>query len=148
MLISSAIFRAMSRCLPALCLAILPFATLAADDAPKVIALGLAAHQVTAEEAEKGGLPSPHFNTPAVAYALAGNLQKGDSVEIALKLGGEVLLHNIATLDKDEPSFLLQAGKTGVPAGGWPEGNYTAEVKITRDGKVLLDQSSKPQPFD
>jgi hypothetical protein len=28
--------------------------------------------------------------------------------------------------------------------GGWPEGSYHAKVTITRDGKTLVEQSSKP----
>jgi hypothetical protein len=28
--------------------------------------------------------------------------------------------------------------------GGWPEGSYHAKVTITRDGKPLVEQSSKP----
>jgi hypothetical protein len=39
-------------------------------------------------------------------------------------------------------------GKSGVPAGGWPEGSYSAEVKITRDGKTLLEETSKPTVFE
>ena len=45
------------------------------------------------------------------------------------------LLTNSETLAEDKAKFLLQAGKRGVPAGGWPEGTYHAAVKITRDGK-------------
>jgi hypothetical protein len=43
---------------------------------------------------------------------------------------------------------LLQAGKRGVPAGGWPEGTYSARLKVTRDGKTLIEQSSKPVAFE
>ena len=51
-----------------------------AEDA-KVLALGLADHAATQEELEKGeALPAPKFNTPAVAYVLAGDLKKGDIV--------------------------------------------------------------------
>ena len=42
----------------------------------------------------------------------------------------------------------MQAGKRGVPAGGWPEGNYSAKVTITRNGKTLIEQSSKPVAFE
>ncbi len=44
----------------------------------KVLALGLADHEVTQEELETGKTPpAPHFNTPAVAYVLAGQPQEG-----------------------------------------------------------------------
>jgi hypothetical protein len=114
-----------------------------------VLALGITDHKVTEEELRKGDkLPTPHFNTPAVAYVLATNLKKGDSVEIALKNGNAPLLHNIQELTEDQPSLLLQAGKTGVPAGGWPEGTYTAAFELKRDGKALISQSSEPVPID
>jgi len=58
------------------------------------------------------------------------------------------LIRNTETLAEDSQSFLLQAGKRGVPAGGWPEGSYHAALKVTRDGKMLIEQSSQPIPFD
>jgi hypothetical protein len=127
----------------------LPHSVRAESDEPKVVNLGLTDHKVTEEELRKGDkLPAPHFNTPAVAYVLAANLKKGDSVEIALKNGDTKLLHNTQELAEDQASLLLQAGKTGVPAGGWPEGTYTASIEIKRDGKSLISQSSEPQVFD
>jgi len=115
----------------------------------KVLALGLADHEVTQEELEKGeALPAPRFNTPGVAYALVANLKKGDVVEIALVNGDKPLLQNTETLAEDQARYLLQAGKRGVPAGGWPEGTYHAKLKITRDGKPLIEQSSTPIVFE
>jgi acetamidase/formamidase len=135
--------------LGALGVSILPQVARAGSGEVKVVALGLTDHKVTEEELAKGDkLPTPHFNTPAVAYVLATNLKKGDSVEITLKNGNAPLLHNIQQLTEDQASLLLQAGKTGVPAGGWPEGTYTASLEIKRDGKSLISQSSEPVPFD
>jgi hypothetical protein len=123
-------------------------ATAAAEDT-KVLALGIADHEATQEEIEKGeALKAPHFNTPAIAYVLAGDLKKGDTIEIALVNEDRSLLHNTQTLAEDQEKFLLQAGKRGVPAGGWPEGTYYAKVTITRDGKALLTRSSQPLSFD
>jgi hypothetical protein len=120
-----------------------------AEDA-KVLALGLADHE--AMEAELQGAappPVPRFNTPAIAYALLANLKKGDSVEVSLNNGDKPLLTNSATLEEDKATFLLEAGKRGVPAGGWPsEWKYSATVKVTRDGKVLIEQASAPIPFE
>ena len=119
-----------------------------AEDA-KVLALGLADHAVTQEEVEKGeALPAPKFNTPAVAYALAGDLKKGDIVEVELFNDDKSLMHNTETAGEDGAKILVQAGKRGVPAGGWPEGNYSAKVTITRNGKTLIEQSSKPVAFE
>ena len=115
----------------------------------KVLALGLTDHAPAESELEKGeALPAPHFNTPAVAYVLVSDLKKGDVVEVALVHEGKSLMHNTETLTEDRPSLMLLAGKQGVPAGGWPEGNYQAGVKIMRDGKPLIEDESKPIPFD
>jgi hypothetical protein len=115
----------------------------------KLVGLGIAVHEVTEAVLEKGeALPAPKFNTPAVAYVLAANLKKGDTVEIDLKNGDKSLLRNTETLAEDRARVLLQAGKRGVPAGGWPEGTYHAEAKITRDGKTLISKQSKPMIFE
>jgi hypothetical protein len=119
-----------------------------AEDA-RVLALGVTDHEVTkAELGEGAALPAPHFNSPALAYASVANLKKGDTVEIALFNGETPLLHNTETLAEDSPTFLLQAGKRGVPAGGWPEGSYHAALKVTRDGKTLIEQSNQSITFD
>jgi len=119
-----------------------------ADDA-KVLALGLADHEVTQEELDKGAPPVPRFNTPAIAYVSAANLKKSDTVEVTLSTNEKPLLANTETLAEDKATYLLQAGKRGVPAGGWPsEWSYLAKVNITRDGKVLIEQATTPIPFE
>ncbi len=124
-------------------------ATPALAEETKVLALGLADHEVTQEELAKGTPPVPRFNSPAIAYVSAANLQKGDSVEITLCNEEKPLLTNSETLTEDKASYLLQAGKRGVPAGGWPsEWKYFAKLKITRDGKPLIEQTTTPIPFE
>jgi hypothetical protein len=138
----------LTRVLFALVLTVGFTAAASAQDA-KVLALGVTDHEVTKEEAEKGAtLPVPRFNTPAIAYVLAADLKKGDTVEVALFNEDKSLLHNTQTLGENQAKLLLQAGKRGVPAGGWPEGTYSAKVTITRDGKTLIEQSSKPVAFE
>jgi len=111
----------------------------------KVLALGLSDHEVTQEELETGAaIPAPRFNTGGIAYALAADLKKGDAVEVALIKDGKPLHVNSETLAEDKARFLLQAGKRGVPAGGWPEGKYAAALKVTRDGTTLIKQASTP----
>jgi hypothetical protein len=123
-------------------------ATAAAEDT-KVLALGIADHEATTAELETGAaVPAPHFDTAAIAYGLVVGLKKGDTIEIALVNEDRSLLHNTQTLAEDQARFLLEAGKRGVPAGGWPEGSYHAKVTITRDGKTLVEQSSKPIVFE
>jgi hypothetical protein len=120
-----------------------------AEEQVKVIALGLADHAV--EEGEVAGgatLTAPRFDSGGVAHALVANLKKDDVVEVTLALDGVSLMHNTETLSEDKPRFLLQAGKTGVPAGGWPQGNYHAGVKVTRGGKAVLEEKSKAIPFE
>jgi hypothetical protein len=115
----------------------------------KVLSLGLADHEVSQGEIESGKMPpAPKFNTPGVAYALVAYAKKGDTVEITLMKDGEPVMHNVRELDADEDGVLVLAGKRGVPAGGWPEGDYQAALKITRDGKTLVDQTTDPVPFD
>lgn len=120
-----------------------------AEDA-KIVAFGIADHEVTQDELDKGAkFAAPHFNTPAVAYVLVANLKKGDVVEVALSNADRALLRNIQELTEDRPSFLLQAGKRGVPAGGWPQDwKYAASVKVTRDGNTLIEQKTEPIPFN
>jgi hypothetical protein len=115
----------------------------------KLVALGLTDHEATQEELGKDAeLPVPHFNTGGIAYVLVANVKKGDTVEITLNNGDTPLLRNTETLAEDKASFLLQAGKRGVPAGGWPEGTYHATVKIIRDGKPIIEETSKPMAFE
>jgi hypothetical protein len=115
----------------------------------KVVALGLANREVTVDDLAKGTPPVPKFNTPAIAYVLATDLKKGDTVELSLANGEGPLLTNSETLTEDKETYLLQAGKRAVPAGGWPqEWKFSATVKITRDGKTLIEQSTPPIPFE
>jgi hypothetical protein len=119
-----------------------------AEDA-KIVALGLSAREVTVDDLAKGAPPVPEFNTPAIAYVLASDLKKGDTVEISLANSEGPLLTNSEILAEDKETYLLQAGKRAVPAGGWPqEWKYSAQVKITRDGKTLIEQSTDPIPFE
>lgn len=115
----------------------------------KVLALGLTDHLAAEGDLAAGKtLPTPKFNTPGIAYVLLGDLKKGDTVEITLNNENQALMVNKETLSDDKATLLLQAGKQGVPAGGWPEGAYHAEVKVTRDGKTLIELKSAPTPFE
>jgi len=128
--------------------------TLAATSAARaqdtvVVALGIADHKVAEDELAKGDAPAtPKFNTPGVAYGWVAHPKKGDAIEVTLLKDGETLMTNIREVDSDESDVLLQAGKTGVPAGGWPAGQYTAKVKVTRGGETIAEQESEAIPFE
>jgi hypothetical protein len=128
---------------------VVAFASAGTAEEAKLRGLGITDHVVTEAELENGGaLPVPKFNTPAIAYAWISGLQKGDAIELHLNNEGRSLMENAETLSEDRPSVLLLAGKSGVPAGGWPEGAYSASVKVTREGKTLLEQTSTPAKFE
>ena len=125
------------------------FAAVGATQETTVVAVGVADHAVTQEELQSGAaLATPKFNTPGVAYGLVAHAKKGDAIEVALVKDGEPLMRNVRELETDEAGALVLAGKTGVPAGGWPEGMYAARVKIVRDGKTIAEQESDAVPFE
>jgi hypothetical protein len=114
-----------------------------------IVALGVADHKVAEDELANGETPAaPKFNTPGVAYAWIAHPKKGDTIEVTLVKDGKPLMANRSEVEADESDMLLQAGKTGVPAGGWPDGAYSASVKVTRDGKELLSQESEAVSFE
>jgi hypothetical protein len=128
---------------------VLGLAGAASAEEIKVQAVGVTDHVVTQEELEKGeALAKPKFDSPGIAHGMVVNAKKGDTIEVELLKNGHSLMHNTRTLDADEDHVLLQAGKRGVPAGGWPKGAYSAKVKVTRDGKELFAEESEAFTFD
>ena len=93
-------------------------------------------------------LPKPRFDSPGIAYGWVAHAKKGDHVEVHLKKDGESLMHNLRDVTEDDADVLLMAGKTGVPAGGWPKGQYTAKVTVTRGDKVVDEKETDPIPFE
>ena len=113
---------------------VVAFAVAASAEDAKIRGLGLTDHVVTEAELEKGdALPPPRFNSPGIAYVWASDLKKGDTVDITLNKDDQSLMRNTETLAEDKPNAILLVGKKGVPAGGWPEGSYSAEVKVSRE---------------
>jgi len=114
-----------------------------------VVALGLADHPVAEAELTAGAeLATPKLDTAGVAYVLVAHAKKGDKIEVHLTKDGKSLMHNARELEADEDGVLLQAGKTGVPAGGWPKGSYTAKVTVTRGGETIAEQETDGIPFE
>jgi hypothetical protein len=113
-----------------------------------VVALGLTDHKVTEEELTSGAdLAAPQLDTAGVAYVLVAHAKKGDKIELHLAKDGTSLMNNVRELEADEDGVLVLAGKTGVPAGGWPKGAYTAKVKLMRGDKVIAEQESEGVPI-
>ncbi|XSG81895.1 MAG: hypothetical protein ACPW61_12595 [Methyloligella sp. ZOD6] len=116
---------------------------------PEVVALGLTDHATSEAEVSKGdALATPGIDTGGVAYVLVDGLEDGDAVTVRLMNEGNSLMHNVATAEGGKARVFLQAGKTGVPAGGWPEGGYSAKVEVVRSGETVLEQSSEAMTFD
>ncbi|MFD0985941.1 hypothetical protein [Methyloligella solikamskensis] len=116
---------------------------------PEIVALGLTDHATSAAEAEKGeALAVPGQKSGGVAYVVVDGLDKGDEVTVRLMNEGKSLMHNVATAETAGGKVFLQAGKTGVPAGGWPEGDYTAKVEIKRGADMLVEKTSEAMKFE
>jgi hypothetical protein len=114
-----------------------------------VVSLGITDHKVDEKELLKRmALPKPRFNSAGVAYGWVAHVKKGDRVELHLRLDGKSLMHNVREVDEEDTDVLLMAGKTGVPAGGWPKGQYSATMTVTRGGDTVVEQESDPISFD
>ncbi len=114
-----------------------------------ILSLGLTDRKVDKTDLMKRMmLPKPRFDSPGIAYGWVAHAKKGDHVEVHLKKDGESLMHNLRDVTEDDADVLLMAGKTGVPAGGWPKGQYTAKVTVTRGDKVVAEKETDPIPFE
>ncbi|WP_372783582.1 M23 family metallopeptidase [Phenylobacterium sp.] len=100
---------------------------------------GFASGPVTMAAVEEGGVGPPTATTPLIAYARLIGLETGDVIELVLTgPGGQVLLQNqLAPLTSDKDQYVAYAGKKP-PAGGWPHGAYSAEVRVRRAGAVAI----------
>ena len=120
-----------------------------ADPKTTVVSLGITDHKVDEKELmRRMAMPKPRFDSPGVAYGWVAHAKKGDMVEVHLTKDGTSLMHNIREVTEDDTDVLLQAGKTGVPAGGWPKGQYTAKVTVSRGGETVAEQETDPIPFE
>ncbi|WP_373051144.1 M23 family metallopeptidase [Thalassovita aquimarina] len=75
-------------------------------------------------------------DNPLVVYTLAGDAAPGDVLTLwATGPQGEVFRKQIP-LDEPQRAIMRAIGRKA-PAGGWPKGDYTGEVLLTRDGEVI-----------
>jgi hypothetical protein len=106
-----------------------------------LLGLGFADYGLDIVELETGAtMKAPSAQTPMVAYLWAINLQKGDIVQIALIKDGAVVQSNSDTLDHTKAQYMLFAGKKAPPTG-WPKGSYKASAKVSRGGKVVIEEN-------
>ncbi|GFO80447.1 MAG: hypothetical protein A49_00740 [Methyloceanibacter sp.] len=114
-----------------------------------ILSLGLTDRKVDKTDLMKRMiLPVPRYDTGGIAYGWVAHAKKGDHVEVHLRKDGTSLVHNLRDVTEDDTDVLLMAGKTGVPAGGWPKGQYTAKVTVTRGGETIAEQETDPIPFE
>jgi hypothetical protein len=104
-----------------------------------VLNVGFASGPVTMDGIEVGGLAGPSGAAPLVAYARLIGLEAGDGVELVLTgPRGEVLAQSrLAPLASAKDQYFAYVGKKP-PAGGWPRGAYSAEVRVRRAGAVAV----------
>jgi hypothetical protein len=104
-----------------------------------VLNVGFSSGPVTMDGVEAGGVARPGAATPLVAYARLIGLEAGDSVELAMTgPRGEVLVQNqLAPLTSAKDQYIAYVGKKA-PAGGWPQGAYSAEVRVRRAGAIAV----------
>ena len=67
-------------------------------------------------------------------YAFGG--REGDRVQITITGPGGIITDHSDTLEKNQAQFFRAAGRRS-PDGGWPKGDYVAEVTLLRDGQTI-----------
>lgn len=73
---------------------------------------------------------------PLVLYVEAGLSQHGDILEFRAEgPAGEIFDHSV--LMKSPKKSVRRAFGRRAPAGGWPEGEYTGHVTLTRKGTII-----------
>lgn len=72
-----------------------------------------------------------------VAYLWAINLEAGDEIVVRLDGPGDLDAENRVVLDRAKAQYLLFAGRKR-PPGGWPPGEYRAEIRIGKGGEARL----------
>lgn len=113
--------------------------------AGEVIALGFNDGPVDLKALEEAPpVPALDNNSAAVVgYVWAINLRQDDVLGIRVSgPDGAVMSENTVTLDRNKAQYMLFTGKKRPPQG-WPLGDYTAKVTVTRDGAAFIDRTAK-----
>ena len=106
-----------------------------------VLNVGFAGGAVSMDRVEAGALPPPSASAPLEAYARVIGLAAGDRVELSLTgPGGRAIAQGASPpMVRDRDQELIYTG-AAAPAGGWPHGAYSAEVRVRRAGVVAISR--------
>jgi hypothetical protein len=106
-----------------------------------VLNVGFAGGTVSMEGVEGAALPPASATAALTAYARVIGLATGDSVELTVAApGGRTIAQGAsAPMARDRDQELIFTGARA-PAGGWPHGAYSAEVRVRRGGAVAISR--------
>jgi hypothetical protein len=107
-----------------------------------VLNAGFAGGEFAAPDVEEGRVPAASAAAPALlAYVRAIALAPGDVRELELKGpdGATLAKTRTAPLERWRAQDLLYVGKRR-PAAGWAKGEYVADYKVWRDGRVAVSR--------
>ena len=107
--------------------------------ATEIVNIGFAARPVTMADVERGAIPPPDREAPAlVFYARSIGLRAGDRVTLRVAdPAGAVLFENATPIDRDKAQWLSFGGRKR-PAAGWRTGSYRASYEVLREGRVAV----------
>jgi hypothetical protein len=103
---------------------------------------GFSGAAVTMPLIESGQVVPATASSEAVTfYARVLEVEKGDQLELVLTGPGGAPLasQRVAPFPNDKAQYFHMIGRKR-PAGGWPAGVYTGEIRLHRAGKVVLQR--------
>ena len=107
-----------------------------------ILNAGFTGAPVSNDSIEAGGIAAPSAASPAlVAYMRVAEPQQGDELEITLRGpdGATIAAQRLAPLDRDKAQYFAMVGRKRPPTG-WKEGRYSAELKVWRGGKAVMQR--------
>lgn len=103
---------------------------------------GFSGAPVTLQAIENGAVvPATPSSEVVTAFARVLEVEKGDELELVLKgPGGAVLAQQrLAPFPNDKAQWFHMVGRKRPPAG-WPKGVYTADIRLHRAGKAVIER--------
>ena len=104
--------------------------------------VGFSGAAVTMPAIENGQVaPATAGSAVITTYARVLEVERGDELELVLKgPGGAVLAQQrVAPFPNDKAQYFHMIGRKQ-PAGGWPKGVYTADIRLHRAGRAVLQR--------